>query len=409
MKSPQKYLFLSFSRTKWHGPWHIRQKLMSEISKSHGVIYINPRKELRVILRNLLKIREWSFGIRRINRNLLLIESPICFPKIYKFRYLDRIIDRAYHLFIKIISLMYDPKCIKVLFIFEPDFSSVRHYYKKVINIYYPYDLFEKYKYIAPGTQKVSSADVENEDKSKNVAEGDLIKNVTLIYAVSDLLCDHYENKYGRRPKVLPNAVSDVYFETNLLKAKSDKIDNLVEGIPNTKIGYSGSLKGVLDLDIIIESAKRMPEYSFVFIGKIIYTNIDNYDRKVNALLSLRNVYSLGHVDISCLPCVLNRMDLFVIIYGSDKNAWTYYSDPAKLFEYMAFGKPIISTPHPVAYKYKEFISIVENPDQFISTINNIKRTSGFATNDEMIKLAKQNTWGNRAKTIFTDMELLQK
>jgi len=88
-----KYLFISFSATKWDGPWYVRQKLMSELSADHKVIYVNPRKELMKILSNIFRIKEWGFGIRKVNDNLILLESPWMFPKIYKLRYLDALIE----------------------------------------------------------------------------------------------------------------------------------------------------------------------------------------------------------------------------------------------------------------------------------------------------------------------------
>src|SRR5581483_4538409 len=76
-----KYLFISFSATEWDGPWFVRQKLMSEFSTEHKVIYVNQRKELREIIADILKRKKLDWGVRKINRNLFLIGSPWMFPK----------------------------------------------------------------------------------------------------------------------------------------------------------------------------------------------------------------------------------------------------------------------------------------------------------------------------------------
>lgn len=62
----------------------------------------------------------------------------------------------------------------------------------------------------------------------------------------------------------------------------------------------------------------------------------------------------------------------------------------------------------PAVNKYKEFVLIVENYDQFITTVNNIKSSSEFIVNNEMIRLAKENTREHRAKIIYTDLQRLE-
>ena len=71
----ERYVFVSFSGTVWDGPWYVRQKLMNELAKEHKVIYVNPRKDLRVVLRQLASGR-FYFGLKKYGKNILLVESP---------------------------------------------------------------------------------------------------------------------------------------------------------------------------------------------------------------------------------------------------------------------------------------------------------------------------------------------
>lgn len=400
MKANQKYLFISFTETKWDGSHMIRQKLMSEISKSNKVVYVNPREGIRAVFYDFIQYKKLNFGLKKINRNLLVIESPLMFPKIYKFNKLDNIIEWLYHWFIKLISTVHGRNCKKYLYIWEPSFSLFRKYYKRYEYIYHIYDLFSLY----------TTKQCKNYNKKSDYQnELDLVQNAFLFYAVSNEICEFYHKKFDRRPTLLPNATSNMYLDVKNDFTLLNEARSLIERIPNTRIGYCGSLKGVLNLDIMLESVSLMKDFSFVFIGKTIYTNIKEYDGKVDTLLSYNNVYHLGHCHVELLPYLLNKMDILMLIYSSDKEVWTYYGDPAKLFEYMAMGKPIISTPHPVVNKYSKFISIVDNSKQFVAVANELKRNSNSKLYDEMVEVAKKNKWSDRVNSLLDDIQEKQK
>lgn len=369
---------------------------MSELSSEHKVIYVNQRRELREIVSNIFKIKNWHSGIRRINKNLLLIESPWIFPKIYKLESLDIIIDWLYHRFIWLIAFLWGNNCTKILYIWEPGFSSVRRYYRNYIYIYHPYDMYDKYTYVLQNRDKgISKTELKN--------ESDLVHDAFLFYSVTELLCDHYHHKFGRRPKLLPNAVQDIYFggDDEELQEASRKI---LAPFPTKKVGISGSIIGSLDLDLIMDSAKHLEDYTFLFMGIIRCTNIPEYDEKLEKLFSVKNVVHLGSFDVKILPYLLREMDVLAMIYSCDRSIWTHYGGPSKLFEYMAIGKPIISTPHPALGECKKYISIVENSEQLISAMKRIETGSDELLLKEMVQTARKNTWKERVNIILEDL-----
>jgi glycosyltransferase involved in cell wall biosynthesis len=377
---------------------------MSELSRQHKVIYVNQRKGVREGLSEMLKISSWNFGLRRINENLLLVEAPWIFPKIYKLRYLDAIIERAYHGFIKLLSTLVGRGRLKIVYIWEPAFSSVVRYWRKYPYIYHPYDLFEKYTFGLDRKKggEPEAAGTSEKEQSPN-GERELVQNAFLFYTVSALLCEHYHDKFGRRPKLLLNGVQDLYFGWDDEKLQREAKERLAK-FPSRKIGFSGSVKGSLDLDVIVKSARSLEDHTFVFVGMIRRTNIKKYDDKLDGLFSLKNVVHLGSVRLELLPYLLREMDALIMIYSNDKSIWTHYSGPAKLFEYMAIGKPIISTPHPVINEYGKYISIVENADQLIAAVRKVDKGLDDRLLNEMVQIARQNTWHEKEKVILEDI-----
>jgi glycosyltransferase involved in cell wall biosynthesis len=216
-------------------------------------------------------------------------------------------------------------------------------------------------------------------------------------------LCDHYEGNFGRRPKLLLNGVQDLYFGGDDEKLQREA-DAILAKFGSRKIGFAGSIKGSLDLDVVVRAAGDLVDHTFVFIGPLRRTNISEYDDKLDRLFALANVVHVPPVRVELLPYLLRAMDALIMIYSNDKSIWTHYSGPAKLFEYMAIGKPIISTPHPAINPYNRYISIVENAEQLIDAVRKIDSVLDDRLRTEMIQIARQNTWKEKEKVILEDI-----
>lgn len=402
--SSPRYVFISFSGTKWDGPWYVRQKLMAEIARKHKVIYVNPRREIREILGNMLKPRRWSLGVKILNKNLVLIEGPWLFPKIYRLKRVDDIIERFYHRFIKLVAYLVGRDRERILYLWEPAFAPITQQYGRTRYIYHPYDLFEKYTYDQRNDTKGSSTGGARHETDQAVNdEKELVRKAFLFYSVSELLCDHYHEKYGRRPTLIPNGVQDIYFGggDRVLEEVANKV---LERFPSKNIGISGSIIGSLGLDLIIEASPDLPDYTFLFIGPVRYTHIKRYDEKLDRLFALKNVFHLGPFRVELLPYLLRRMDLLVMIYRNDKSIWTHYGSPSKLFEYMAVGKPIVSTPHPAIRAYQRYVAIVEEAAEFVSAVRGVEKSRDDQILHEMVEVARMNTWEEREKLILQDL-----
>ncbi len=402
LKRNDQFLFVSFSETLWDGPWYVRQKLMNELAKDYKVIYVNPRKDLRVILHNM-KEGKFITGIRKYGNNIILIESPWLFPKIYRFPLIDSIVDKIYHMCIKILMLYYGFNKIKILYIWESTFSNMIKYYGNIPYVYHVYDLLSAYTYAKKHpSMEIPECDDNTRQAKIQKAEKQLVENALLLYAVSDNLCDYYLEKYKRRPILFPNGVSEEYFIKNVSYTKKNIINKL-ELLGNKKIAYVGSVIGSLDLDIVIESTQYLKDYSFAFIGPIRYTGYSEYDRKIKELLNIDNVYYLGMLPVEELPYILREMDILLLLYSQDKSIWTYYSFPAKLYEYFALGLPIISTPHPVIKNYSKYISIVDSPEKFVSAV--LSSSKKYFYSYEVEKIARENLWTNRKISLIHDIK----
>jgi len=149
------------------------------------------------------------------------------------------------------------------------------------------------------------------------------------------------ENISEEKIIVLPNGAELEDFD-----AKRAQDWKAAHGLPSDKtlFGFSGSLYPGRGIDEILLSAKNLPEANFLIVGGQPH-EIERYTNNPD-FGSLDNVTFTGHVTQDKVPEYLMAADILIIPYTST-TAHPYMS-PMKMFDYIAAGKPIITTDFPV-------------------------------------------------------------
>jgi UDP-galactopyranose mutase len=137
------------------------------------------------------------------------------------------------------------------------------------------------------------------------------------------------------------------------------------QAIPTPRIGFFGVLDERLDRALLHDVAARCPGWHFVLVGPV--TKIDPHD-----LPSLPNIHYLGPKAYADLPRYIAGWHVAMLPFA--RNEATRFISPTKTPEYLAAGKPVVSTPIPdVVRPYGEqgFARIAETPELFIEAIRN--------------------------------------
>jgi len=135
-----------------------------------------------------------------------------------------------------------------------------------------------------------------------------------------------------------------------------------IASIAGPIVGYFGVIDERIDLALLNETALLKPDLSFVMIGPL--AKIGEHD-----LPRLHNIHYLGMKDYKELPGYLKAFSIAMMPFAL--NDATKYISPTKTLEYMAAGKPIISTAiHDVVRDYSENVSIISTSDEFSEAID---------------------------------------
>lgn len=221
-----------------------------------------------------------------------------------------------------------------------------------------------------------------------------LLEKATVVSATAALL--HEEVLVARPDAILcPNGVDFAHFsvaKAQATPAPEDIQDILALGKPI--VGYYGALARWFDYDLLWSVASKRPDLFFLLIGP-------DYDKTLThqSLFHLPNVRWLGPRPYTSLPSYLARFDVATVPFKV--NAITHATSPLKLFEYMAGGRPIVTTPMRESMRY-ENVLVGEGPEGFSAKLTQalaLRHDSAHRALTERIAL--ENTWDERAEQLL--------
>ena len=110
------------------------------------------------------------------------------------------------------------------------------------------------------------------------------------------------------------------------------------------KVVYVGSIRPVNEVGLLLDAAallKEQRDIQFLIYGE--GNQMEELQRRI-AAEGLTNVTMKGYVERRFVPYILSQSSVNILNYSQAKYNWTRGNSSNKLFEYMASGKPIIST-----------------------------------------------------------------
>lgn len=132
-----------------------------------------------------------------------------------------------------------------------------------------------------------------------------------------------------------------------------------MKNIPHPIFGFVGALQPCIEYGFTADAAKAHPEWSFVWIGG------EKPGADLAELKTLPNVHFLGIRPNEQLPEYLAQFDVCLNLFA--KSDLSKDVSPLKFFEYLATGKPIVSTRQPdQILQYAGSIHIADSADEFI-------------------------------------------
>ena len=182
--------------------------------------------------------------------------------------------------------------------------------------------------------------------------ERELLQRATLIFTGGRSLYEARKH-LGAKVRLYPSGVEFEHFA----RAATIAPHPLFAYLPKPVYGYFGVIDERLDLDVL--NALAESDAHTVMIGPVV--KIDS------AILPRRpNVHFTGAVDYAELPAFLAGFDVALLPFA--RNEATANISPTKTPEYLAGGRPVVSTPiADVIADWGDVVTIAQTPAGFVA------------------------------------------
>lgn len=190
--------------------------------------------------------------------------------------------------------------------------------------------------------------------------EAELQARADCILCCSHMILDRVSPVAGPRTRYFPHQVDYHKFAAAAGAGPSAVPRELVD-IRRPIIGYYGTLTDSNDWDVIRYCAERRPHYHFVFIGHkgIAHAGVEH----------LPNVHFIGQQPYARIQEFGAAFDVAIMFWV--RREWIKHCSPLKLREYLALGKPVVSTRiEEVEREFGNIVYCAETAEGFLDALD---------------------------------------
>ncbi|NOX75842.1 MAG: glycosyltransferase family 1 protein [Gammaproteobacteria bacterium] len=366
----------------WDGPWMNRQQLLSRLGTQHNIIYTNG---LWIVWdRHQAAWKEApATGSFSVQDQVLVDLSPKFLLRWPRFSAFDSLAMRmGARRWMR--AYTGDKDSPRVAYLFHPQFYP---YVKKIrpdFVVYHAYDMFS----LTPEWNR------ELDEQQR-----ELLAMADLVVASSDVIAEELATISGKTIETLPNGADfDAFYRAST--GSLTEPDDLA-GIAHPRIGYVGNINLKVDFPLVASMAKTHQQWNFVFVGGV--GKLDAPTQKgFDDCTALKNVHFLGAKNFREIPRYASNMDVNLMCYRVEPGVWARGGYPLKLHEYLAVGKPIVSSDIPSVTPFESNVAIARTAGQWPELIAAALLGKGAGSTEERRAVAKKNSWDARVKRLNT-------
>ena len=158
-------------------------------------------------------------------------------------------------------------------------------------------------------------------------------------------------------------------------------------------IGYVGWITPTrIDSELIINLARTRPDWTIVLVGP-------SNKRFTQAFDNHPNIAFLPPVDYQILPQYLSAFDVCIIPHYV--NDHTRGNNPLKLYQYLAVGKPVVSTAISGLEGFEDVVYIAKDKEEFPHRVEQALKEDSGDRRERRLEKARENSWSSRVDEVW--------
>ncbi len=369
---PEPTSLICFSHLRWNFVFQRPQHLMSRFAREMNVIYWEEPMELAANETAYLQVREAADAA---NVRIVVPHLPKGMPDDAREATLKRLLDA--HL-----ASLRGPL---VAWYYTPMMLPFSRHLDADVTVFDAMDELSKFKF-APA----KLLDLEQE----------LIDKADVVFTGGSSL---FEAKKDRHDNVhcFPSSVDRAHF----CKARAHQFDPAdQEDLPKPRLGFYGVIDERFDTELLAKAAEMRPDWSFVMVGPVVKISEEDLPRRPN-------IHYLGGKTYDQLPAYLSGWDVALMPFAMNES--TQFISPTKTPEYLAGGKPVVSTPIKDVVRHYgalEGVGIASTADEFVAAcdaameLSRNPESGWLAEADLMLSASSWDTTQARMAGLIADL-----
>jgi UDP-galactopyranose mutase len=221
-------------------------------------------------------------------------------------------------------------------------------------------------------------------------APPELIENERRLFEKADIVFTGgqslYEAKKHQHEQVFafPSSIDAEHFKQarSITEERAEQ-----KSIPRPRFGYYGVIDERIDIVLLEEIADLRPDWQFVMVGPVVKISDEDLPHR-------ENIHYLGGKSYQDLPAFLADWDVAIMPFAINES--TRFISPTKTPEYLAAGKPVVSTPiRDVVRPYGEMnlVHIASTAEEFVAAGEKALQKNGAERLAEVDEFLAQMSW----------------
>jgi len=344
-----------------------KQNVMRRLGNAE-ILYFDPPVSLIAPLKDKTmrsRLTDWKKPPQQAEENILVYALPPVIPFGNKFRFINRINQRLQARFIrkKLQQHGFDKP---LLWCYSPTACDVHAHVPHSALVYDCVDRHSAYK------GHLDPAVVDQMEKELATAADQVFCTAVGLY---DTLV-----QYNPSTQLIPNGADYPLFSQAAGEREAD--------LPPV-FGFVGMLQDCIEYDYLEALAQHRPDAEIVLIGRVM-PGVD-----VERLTAYPNVKYLGLMPQQQLPQQMRRFSCCLNLFKEGRLSRDV--SPLKFYEYLATGKPIVSTREPLqVQEYADIVYVVSSKQEFLAACDAAAAENDAEKCAERMRRARLTAWDKR-------------
>jgi len=323
-----------FAHLHWDFVWQRPQHLLSRFAQQGRVFYVEDAfYHADDLVEPHLEVKERQNGVK-----VLVVHLP------HHLRADEAAAEQAQF---AVLTRFFADNSVKqyVFWYYTPMALGKSRLFSPVLTVYDCMDELAQFKFAPPELRQ---------------REQELFKRADLVFTGGQRIYEAKREQHNDA-HAFPSSIDKAHFGQARNPELAEPADQA--GIAHPRIGFFGVVDERLDIELLGALATNHPEWQFVIIGPVV--KIDPATLPHNA-----NIHYLGGKNYQELPAYLRGWDVATLLFA--RNESTEFISPTKTPEYLAAGRPVVSTSiRDVVRPYGDLnlVQIADDPQDFSQAI----------------------------------------